>query len=199
MTIDLTQDSDDDAPAAAAAADPESSEAEEEEEQETLAQRVKRRGDRKQREHHVGSYQNMETQQALAAEEMARLAEMLEVRDVEGMGSGLFARRDLPKGFSLSYFGRHYPGFSHYLKDYPQDDGAYTMEHRGEFFDATPIEQLGKYVNLRQPQPAAPQPGLHRRRGLAVRDAGAHEKGARWPAALHGLWALVQLRSARFY
>ena len=147
MTIDLTQDSDDDAPAAAAAADPESSEAEEEEEEETLAQRVKRRGDRKQREHHAGSYQNMETQQALASEEMARLADMLEVRDVEGMGSGLFARRDLPKGFSLSYFGRHYPGFSHYLKDYPQDDGAYTMEHRGEFFDATPIEQLGKYVN----------------------------------------------------
>jgi hypothetical protein len=55
--------------------------------------------------------------------------------------------RDLPKGFSLSYFGRHYPGLSHYLKDYPQDDGAYTMQHRGEFFDATPIEQLGKYVN----------------------------------------------------
>ena len=42
------------------------------EEEETLAQRVKRRGDRKQREHHVGSYQNMETQQALASEERER-------------------------------------------------------------------------------------------------------------------------------
>eukprot|EP01046_Picozoa_sp_COSAG06_P045111 COSAG06_NODE_6185_length_3060_cov_8.926242_3_plen_229_part_00 len=136
---EITSDDSEEEPPAAAA---------DEEEEETLAQRVKRRGNRRQRSHGSGSYQDLATQQALAHEEAARLAGTVEVRDVPGMGQGLFAVRDLRKGeLKMSYFGQHYPGYSHFLTAYPQDDAAYAMEHRGEFFDGAPIEQLAKYVN----------------------------------------------------
>eukprot|EP01044_Picomonas_judraskeda_P009788 COSAG03_NODE_1216_length_4541_cov_2.260693_3_plen_162_part_00 len=114
---------------------------------------MKRRRDRRQPSHGSGAYQDLATQQALAHEEAARLAGTVEVRDVPGMGQGLFAVRDLDKGeLKMSYFGQHYPGLSHYLIAYPQDDASYAMEHRGEFFDGEPVEQLSKYVNHNRKQ-----------------------------------------------
>ena len=153
MTIDLSDDVAAGDPAAAAAidltADSSSEEEEEEEEEEdTLAQRVKRRKGRVQEKQYAGAYQNEGTQRQLAAEEMSRVGLLVEVRDVPGMGQGLFAKRDLAKGqLRLSYFGKHYASESLYDEAFPKDDGGYVMAHRGEYFDGEGIEQLAKYVN----------------------------------------------------
>ena len=121
---------------------------EEEEEEDTLAQRVKRRKGRVQEKQYAGAYQNEGTQRQLAAEEMSRVGLLVEVRDVPGMGQGLFAKRDLAKGqLRLSYFGKHYASESLYDEAFPKDDGGYVMAHRGEYFDGEGIEQLAKYVN----------------------------------------------------
>ena len=102
--------------------------------------------------HFAGAYQDMATQQRLADEEKERLATVVEIRDAGAMGEGLFALQDLQPGeLQLSYFGKYYAGFSRYLEDYPNDDGANTMELRGEFFDGTPIDSLARRVNHRAP------------------------------------------------
>ena len=73
---------------------------------------------------------------------------LVEVRAVPGMGSGLFAKRNLAKGqLVLSYFGKHYASESLYNEAFPDADGGYVMAHRGEYFDGGGIEQLAKYVN----------------------------------------------------
>ena len=149
--IDLTADSsseeeEEEAPAAAAAVDLTADSSSEEED--TLAQRVKRRKGRVQEKQYAGAYQNEGTQRQLAAEEMSRVGLLVEVRDVPGMGQGLFAKRDLAKGqLRLSYFGKHYASESLYDEAFPKDDGGYVMAHRGEYFDGEGIEQLAKYVN----------------------------------------------------
>ena len=143
MTIDLTAD----IPAAAAAAahvDLTYSS----DEEETPAQRVKHRKGRKQSKPHAGAYQEEETQRSLAAEEMAAMQHLVELRDDPERGRGLFAKRDIGKNeLRLSYFGRHYASKSLYDEAFPLDDAAYTMEHRGEYFDGEHIEQLARYVN----------------------------------------------------
>ena len=111
MTIDLSDEGPAGDPAAAAAIDltADSSSSSEEEEEDTLAQRVKRRKGRAQEKQYAGSYQDEGTQRQLAAEEMSRMGLLVEVRAVPGMGSGLFAKRNLAKGqLVLSYFGKHY-------------------------------------------------------------------------------------------
>ena len=149
--IDLTADSsseeeEEEAPAAAAAVDLTADSSSEEED--TLAQRVKRRKGRAQEKQYAGSYQDEGTQRQLAAEEMSRMGLLVDVRAVPGMGSGLFAKRDLAKGkLMLSYFGKHYASESLYDEAFPNDDGGYVMAHRGEYFDGEGIEQLAKYVN----------------------------------------------------
>ena len=149
--IDLTADSsseeeEEEAPAAAAAVDLTADSSSEEED--TLAQRVKRRKGRAQEKQYAGAYQDEGTQRQLAAEEMSRMGLLVEVRAVPGMGSGLFAKRDLAKGqLVLGYFGKHYASESLYDEAFPDADGGYVMAHRGEYFDGEGIEQLAKYVN----------------------------------------------------
>ena len=97
---------------------------------EPAATRVSKR-QRKQPTHYSreweGGYQDLETQRKLAAEERHEYSHLLEVRADQHGGRGLFAKRDLDKGdIKLSYFGKHYPGESFYLKDYP---GATTDNH----------------------------------------------------------------------
>ena len=95
-----------------------------------------------------GGYQDLATQRRLAAEERQTYAHLLEVRTDQHGGRGLFAKRDLNKGdIQLSYFGKHYPGESHYLHDYPNDDAAYGMEINDEFYDGSKVDGLMRYVN----------------------------------------------------
>eukprot|EP01043_Picozoa_sp_COSAG02_P046812 COSAG02_NODE_4418_length_5382_cov_23.288283_6_plen_196_part_00 len=92
---EITSDDSEEEPPAAAA---------DEEEEETLAQRVKRRGNRRQRSHGSGSYQDLGTQQALAHEEAARLciAAAFLPSELEpiGLGLNLWAAADDFKGES---------------------------------------------------------------------------------------------------
>ena len=121
-------------------------------EEEPIARRVKRRTGRQQVSHFAGAYQDLATQQRLANEEKERLATVVAIRDAGPMGEGLFALQDLEPGeLQLSYFGKHYAGFSRYLDDYPNDDGANTMALRGEYFDGTPIDSLARRVNHKVP------------------------------------------------
>ena len=147
MTIDLTAD----IPAAAAAAAAAAAHVDltySSDEEETPAQRVKHRKGRKQSKPHAGAYQEEETQRRLAAEEMAAMQHLVELRDDPERGRGLFAKRDIGKNdLLLSYFGRHYASKSLYDEAFPLDDASYTMEHRGEYFDGEHMDQLARYVN----------------------------------------------------
>ena len=147
MTIDLSDDGAAGDPATAAAIDL-TADSSSDEEEDTLAQRVERRKGRAQEKQYAGSYQDEGTQRQLAAEEMSRMGLLVEVRAVPGMGSGLFAIRNLAKGqLVLGYFGKHYASESLYDEAFPDADGGYVMAHRGEYFDGEGIEQLAKYVN----------------------------------------------------
>ena len=95
-----------------------------------------------------GGYQDLATQRRLAAEERQAYTHLLEVRTDQHGGRGLFAKRDLNKGdIQLSYFGKHYPGESHFLHDYPNDDAAYGMEINDEFYDGIKVDGLMRYTN----------------------------------------------------
>ena len=54
-----------------------------------------------------------------------RLADTLEVRDSD-FGVGLFAKEDLPAGFSVHYFGKFYPD-SEAVEDANLDNGQYVI------------------------------------------------------------------------
>jgi hypothetical protein len=140
-TVDLTADTESDSEIDLV------SSSEEEEVEETLAQRVKRRAGRRQAENPY-SYQSLAQQQGAANREAVALRELLEVRDVPGMGRGLFARANLQRHqLHLTYFGRHYRSKTQVDAAFPNDENAYIMEHNGEYFDGEPVEQLAKYVN----------------------------------------------------
>ena len=196
MTIDLSDEGPAGDPAAAAAIDlTADSSSEEEQEEETLAQRVKGRSGRAQEKQYAGAYQDEGTQRQLAAEEMSRMGLLVEVRAVPGMGSGLFARRNLAKGqLVLSYFGKHYASESLYDEAFPNDDGGYVMALRGEYFDGEGIEQLAKYVNHSRARrnlefiddEDSPFVQLRLTRAVRAGDELFTDYGSQYPYAAHG-------------
>ena len=196
MTIDLSDDGAAGDPAAAAAIDlTADSSSEEEQEEDTLAQRVKRRKGRAQEKQYAGAYQDEGTQRQLAAEEMSRMGLLVEVRAVPGMGSGLFAKRNLTKGqLVLSYFGKHYASESLYNEAFPDADGGYVMALRGEYFDGEGIEQLAKYVNHSRARrnlefvddEDSPFVQLRLTRAVRAGDELFTDYGSQYPYAAHG-------------
>jgi hypothetical protein len=83
---------------------------------------------RRSKRRRVGGYQpthSLERQQELALEQYDRLSDTLEVRNSD-FGVGLFAKEDLPAGFSVHYFGKFYPD-SEAVEDANLDNAQYVI------------------------------------------------------------------------